>query len=82
MYDKAVVKNCGTLSLVPYNCEYQKMCNQADDNHVDAIKYARECFKNQEMCDKIVDIQSSTIQLFLHALKLKRCVIKQLIIIL
>ena len=31
------------------------MCNQAVDNYVDALEYVPECFKTQEMCDKVVD---------------------------
>ena len=31
------------------------MCNKDVDDYVDVLEYVAECFKSQEMCDKVVD---------------------------
>ena len=48
-YIPAVVENGGTLKFVCDNYKYQKLCNQAVEKYVDALKYAAECFKTQKI---------------------------------
>ena len=55
------------------------MCNKAVDNYPHALEFVPKCYKTQNMCDKAVNIYPSTIKLFLNALWIKKCVIKQLI---
>ena len=42
MCNKTVIENGGTSKYFPDNYKNQKMCNQAVDNYVDALKYILE----------------------------------------
>ena len=55
------------------------MSNKAADNYPHALEFVSGCYKTQKTCDQAVDTHSSTINLFLNATRLKKCVIKQFI---
>ena len=42
------------------------MCNKAVDNYHCVLEFVPECFKTQEMCNKVVSTLSSTIQFVLE----------------
>ena len=77
MCDKAIIENGGTLKSVPDCYKNQEMCNKAVDNYPHVLEFVPECCKTQNMCDKAVDTYPSTKNLFLNAVRLKKCVIKQ-----
>ena len=79
MCDKVIIENDGTLKSVPDSSKNQEMCNKAVANCLHALEFVLKCYKNQKMCHKAVDTYSSTIKLFLNAVRLKKCVIEQII---
>ena len=52
------------------------MCNKAVDNEPHALEFIPECFMTQEMCDKVINTILLQYNLFLNAIKLKKCGIK------
>ena len=57
------------------------MRNIAVDNYPHALEFVSESYKSQNICDKAVSTYPSAIK-FLNAIQLKKCVIKQLIVVL
>ena len=62
MFDKAILKNSGTLKSVPDCYKDQGMCNKAIDNYPNALEFVSKCYKTQNMCDKSVNTYPSTIK--------------------
>ena len=58
------------------------MCDKAVLENGGALKSVPDCYKNQEMCNKAVDNYPHALELFLNAMRLKKCAIKLLILIL
>ena len=56
MCDKAVVENGGTLQFVPDNYKNKKMCNQAVDNDVYALKYVPEALNLKKYLIKLLTL--------------------------
>ena len=54
----------------------EQMCDKVIDKYPHALKYLADCYINQRICDKLIILQYN---LFLNALRLKKCVIKMLI---
>ena len=46
------------------------------------LEFVPECYKTKEMCDKVVNTHSSTIQIAPECYKPQKCVIKLLITLL
>ena len=67
------------LRYVPDQYKTQQMCNKAVLENGGILKSVPDCYKSQEMCGKAVDTHPSAINLFLNAIRLTKCVIKQLI---
>ena len=78
MCDKAILENDGTLESVPDSYKNQEMCNKEVANHPHPLKLVPNCYKTQTMCDKAVNTHSVTIQYFLNTIRLKKCLIKEL----
>ena len=58
------------MSLI--SIKLKKMCDKAVNTHLSAIQFIPECYKTQEMCDKLlIDV---FLFLFLNGIKLKKCV--------
>ena len=79
MYDKDFLENGGTFNFVPECYKNQEICNKAGDNYPHALEFVPECYNTQKMCDKAVDIHHNKYNMFLNAIRLKKCVIKRLI---
>ena len=79
MCDKDFLENGGTLNFVPECYKNQEICNKAGDNYPHALVFVPECYDTQKMCDKAVDIHHNKYNMFLNAIRLKKCVIKRLI---
>ena len=47
------------------------MFNQSVDNYLDSLKNVPECFKTQDMCDKVANIHSPVIQVVIECFKLQ-----------
>ena len=52
------------------------MRNKAVDDYVDVLEYVAECFKSQEMCDKVVDAGHFVFYSILINLRYKKYVTK------
>ena len=76
MCNEAVVENDGTLKFVSDNYRNQKSGNQAVDNYVEPLEYVSQCFKAQEISDKILILVLFFFILFLTDSRLKKYVIK------
>ena len=76
MCDKVILENGGTLKPVPDCCKNQEMCSKVVDNYPHALEFVPEYYKPQKMSDEAVDTYPSAINLFLNAVRLKKCVIK------
>ena len=64
MCDKAILEIGGTLKSVT-DCDKKKkiISNKAVDNYPHASEFVPECYKTQEMCDKVLNTHSSTIRI-------------------
>ena len=78
MCDKAILENDGTLEFVSDCYKNQEMYNKEVVNYPHPLKLVPNCYKTQTMCDIAVNTHSVTIQFFLNAIRLKKCVIKEL----
>ena len=74
--NKCVIKR---LQKMLEHYKHQEMCNKAVNNYPHALGFVAECCKTQKMCDKADHTHSPTLNMFLNALSLKKCVIKQFI---
>ena len=80
MCDRTILENGVILKSVPDCYKNQDVCYKAVDNYPHALELFPECFMTQKICDKAVNTYPSTIvNLFLNAIRLKKCVIKQFI---
>ena len=69
------------IRYVPDQYKTQRMCDKAilEDG---GILVCSDCYKNQEMCNKVVDNYPHALNLFLNVIRLKKCMIKLLILLL
>ena len=59
------------------------MCDKAILENVGTLKYVPGCYKNEEVCNKAIENNTLMhLNLFLNAIRLKKCMIKLLILIL
>ena len=79
MWDTAILENSETLESVLDCYKNQEMCDKAVDNYRHALKFVPDCYKTQNMCDKAVIFILLQRNLFLNAVRLKKCMIKLLI---
>ena len=52
------------------------MFNKAVDNYSHALEFVLDYYKTQKRCDKAVNTYSSTINMFMNAIRRKICMIK------
>ena len=64
------------MRYVPDSHKTQKLRNKAVDDYVDVLEYVAECFKSQEMCDKVVDAGHFVFYSILINLRYKKYVTK------
>ena len=74
MCDKAILENIETLKSAPDCYKNQEMCNKAVDNY-----FVPNCYIAQKCVIKLSILILLEYNLFLNAIRLKKCVIKQLI---
>ena len=55
MCDKVILQICGMLIFTPGLCKDQKMCDNVDENCVQALGSVLDCCYNQKMYNKPVD---------------------------
>ena len=55
------------------------MCKKAGDNYPYALEFVSECCKTQKSVTKLLMLILPKYNLFLNAIRLKKCVTKQLI---
>ena len=79
MSDKDVLENGRTLKFVSDCYKNQQMCDKTLDNYSHTLEFLPDCYITQKRCDKAVNTHPSTINFFLNAIKLKKCIRKQLI---
>ena len=79
MCDNAILENGETLEPLPDCYKNQQMCDKAVDNYPHVLKFVLNYYMTQKMCDKAVNTYSSKLNMLLIAIRLKKCVIKQLI---
>ena len=70
------------LKLIPDCYKKRKMFNKAVDNYAHALEFVRDCYKTQRISNKAIDTYPSAYNLFLVNIRLKKCVIKLLMLVL
>ena len=55
MCDKVILQISGMLIFTPRLCKDQKMCDNVDENYVQALGSVIDCCQNQKMYGKPVD---------------------------
>ena len=79
MFDKAILENGGTLESVPDCHKNHQMCEKAIDDYHHALRFASNCYIIQKCVTKLPILIILQYSLFLIAIRLDKCVIKQLI---
>ena len=79
MFDKTILENNGILEFVRDCYKNQEMCNKPLDNYHHALKLVPNCYITQKIVIKLSILIILEHNLFLNAIRLKKCVIKQLI---
>ena len=75
MCDKAILENAGTLKYVSGYYKNQEMFNKVDENY----PHVPECYKTQRYVLKLLILIRLQQNLFLNAIRLKKCVIEKFI---
>ena len=80
MYDKAILENDGTLMSVPECYKNQQLCDKAVEKYLYVLEFVPECSKTpNKYVIKMLILIRLQYNLFLNAIRLKKCVIKQFI---
>ena len=73
--DKAILENGGMLESVPDCYKNQQMCDKSVGNNPHALVVFPDCYMTQKCVTKLSILILLQYNLFLNAIKLKKCVI-------